>query len=85
MYWIIWLATIECFYTSNSLVDSVIFRIHNLEVHKELVDLLHKKHLEGMSRYVKAIPKDTITEDDFMKQTQFHNFFTDHLSGKNSQ
>lgn len=62
------------------MIDSVVFRVHNLEQHERLIDLLHKKNIEGQSQSVKVIDSGEFVEN-FTKQIQFHNIFTDHVKG----
>lgn len=63
------------------MIDSIQLRIHNLEVHSRLVDLLHKKGVEGQSSYFKEMDGGDITRHNLQKRVHFHHFFTDHLNG----
>jgi hypothetical protein len=62
------------------MIDTIIFRIEDLEHHKELVDFLHQKSAAGTSRFVKVFEKG-VDAEMMEKRSYHHNYFRDHTDG----
>lgn len=59
------------------MIDTIVFRIHDLKKHHEIVAYLHKKNVDGSSKYVKEIP-----DSDFLKKIYNSEYWIDWSTGR---